>query len=175
MKDFKLKKNLPHISNYGYYQFITFRTYESVDNFLRKIEDLNLENSRKQYKIDNYLDNSNCGAYLSGNILNLVKNYILKQDNKLFELVCFVIMPNHVHILFKETMSLSKVMQRLKGGLSFLINKELNKKGQFWANNYYDKMIRDERHFEIVYRYIKNNAIKANLKDSEKRFYSKYD
>ena len=170
-----MNKNLPHISKYGYYQFVTFRTYDSMDAYLQKIVDSNIENSKKQYILDNYLDNSLNGRYLNHQILELSKNYILEQDKKLFELISFIIMPNHIHILFKETMELSEVMRKLKGGLSFLINKELKKKGQFWENNYYDKMIRDKRHFEIVYEYIKNNAIKANLKDSKDRFYSKYD
>jgi len=174
-KDFRLNKNLPHISKYGYYQFVTFRTYESVDSYLQKIVDLNIENRKKQYLLDQYLDKSISGRYLNNKVLKLSKDYILEQDEKLFELISFIIMPNHIHVLFKETIELSEAMRKLKGGLSFLINKELKRKGQFWANNYYDKMIRDEKHFEIVYEYIKNNAIKVNLKDSEDRFYSKYD
>ena len=174
-KDFKLNENLPHISKYGYYQFVTFRTYDSVDSYLQKIIDSNIENSKKQYLIDNYLDSSSSGRYLNDKVLELTKNYILQQDNKLFELIAFTIMPNHIHILFKEIMELSEAIRKLKGGLAFVINRELNMKGQFWANNYYDKMIRDERHFKIVYEYIKNNSIKASLKDSEDRFYSKYN
>jgi REP element-mobilizing transposase RayT len=175
LKDFRLNENLPHISKYGYYQFVTFRTYESVDTYLQSIVDSNIENSKKQYLIDNYLDSSHNGRYLNDKVLKLSKDYILAQDKILFELIAFIIMPNHIHILFKETVELSEAIRKLKGGLSFLINKELNRKGQFWANNYYDKMIRDEKHFGVVYKYIKNNAIKADLKDSKYRFYTKYD
>jgi len=83
--------------------------------------------------------------------------------------------PNHIHILFKETNDLGDVMRVLKGGSSYKINKSLNQKGNFWANDYYDKLIRDEKHFEVVYNYIKNNPLKAGLKDSKERFYGIYE
>jgi len=84
-------------------------------------------------------------------------------------------MPNHVHILFKEKRELSACMRILKGGSSYKINRLLNKKGNFWTKEYYDKFIRDEKHFEIVYNYIKNNPIKANLHDARERFYGIYE
>jgi len=168
-------KKLPHISNYGYYQFVTFRTEDSIDEYLTKMINTTIENSKKQYKIDRYLDNSINGRYLNNTILNISKEYIIQQDKKLFDLVCFSIMPNHIHILFKETIKLNEAIRKLKGGLSFIINKSLNKKGRFWAKDYYDKSIRDKKHFDIVYRYIKNNAIKVNLGDSKIRFYSVYE
>jgi len=169
-----MNQNLPHISQYGYYQFVTFRTHDSVDAYLHKILDSPIENEKKQYMVDRYLDGSPKGAYLTGKILNNTKRYILAQDNKLFELVSFSLMPNHIHLLFKETTPLAEAMRRLKGGLAFVINRELHRTGKLWANNYYDKMIRDKRHFEVVYRYIKNNALKANLKDAQERFYTCY-
>ncbi len=166
--------NLPHITKKGYYQFVTFRTKDSLDKFLLKILDLNISNSKKQYQLDKYLDSSVNGAYLNDKVLELFKKYILEQDKKLFDLIAFVIMPNHVHILFKETLQLNEAIRKLKGGSAFLINKRLDKKGQFWSDNYYDKAIRDDKHFEVVYNYIKNNPIKGGLKDSEDRFYTVY-
>ncbi len=134
-----------------------------------------MQNNKKQYEIDKYLDTSQNGNYLNSQVLKLSREYILKQDKNLFELISFVVMPNHIHILFKETIELKNTMRKLKGGLSFKINKFLSTKGKFWESDYYDKTIRDEKHFELVYNYIKNNAIKANLKDSDMRFYSIYE
>ncbi len=167
-------KKLPHISLNNYYQFVTFRTKDSLDEFLLKISNLDINSSKKQYQIDNHLDSSHKGAYLNGEVLELFKRYILKQDKKLFDLIAFVIMPNHVHILFKETVKLNEAIRKLKGGSAFLINKRLDKKGQFWSDNYYDKAIRDDKHFEVVYNYIKNNPIKGGLKDAQDRFYTVY-
>ena len=56
-----------------------------------------------------------------------------------------------------------------------MINELLNKKGSFWAKNYYDKGIRDQRHFDCVYRYIENNPSKLRDNDENSlRFYGIY-
>ncbi len=167
--------NLPHISLQGYYQFVTFRTKESIDEYLVKLQNSDDENRIKQQKIDHYLDNSKNGAYLYADVLEKLKEYIHSKDKDIFDLVAFSIMPNHVHILFKEIKELKECMRIIKGGSSFMINKLLNKNGNFWAKDYYDKLIRDEKHFEIAYNYIKNNAIKTNLKDAKERFYGIYE
>ena len=62
----------------------------------------------------------------------------------------------------------------LKGTTSLTINKMLQKKGKFWASGYYDKAIRHERHFEVVYNYIQNNPLKAWVTDADVRYFSRY-
>ncbi len=167
--------NLPHIDINGTHQFVTFRTKDSLDNFLKKTLSHDSENSIRQYKIDQYLDFSQHGAYLNDSIINELKQYFLSYDQKIFDIFAFSIMPNHIHILFKQRDSLSSIMSIIKGGSSYIANKALKRKGKFWANNYYDRAIRDEKHFWIVYKYIKNNALKANLEDYQKRFYGLYE
>jgi REP element-mobilizing transposase RayT len=51
----------------------------------------------------------------------------------------------------------------------------LRQGSSLWERGYFDKAIRDEKHFQIVYDYIKNNAIKAKLHDAKQRFYGIYD
>jgi REP element-mobilizing transposase RayT len=51
-----------------------------------------------------------------------------------------------------------------------MINKKLNKSGTFWQKDYFDKAIRDDKHFEVVLEYVKNNAYKAGLSDADDRF-----
>ncbi len=89
-------------------------------------------------------------------------------DAYLLELSRLDMKQSHLLVQYQE---LAKVMQKIKGGLSFLINKELQRKGTFWQKDYFDKVIRDERHLETVLKYIKNNAIKAGLSDADERFY----
>jgi len=66
-------------------------------------------------------------------------------------------------------------MQKIKGATAFYINKHLASKGHFWGKSYFDKAIRDEKHFNVVYEYIKNNAVKAGLIDADLRFYGVYE
>ena len=48
----KMHTKLHHINQKEHYQFITFRTYESVDAYVRKIQVSNDMEKIKQYKID---------------------------------------------------------------------------------------------------------------------------
>ncbi len=156
-------QHLPHIDLVGYYQFVTFRTFDSVDEFIRKWDfSPAISNKEKQQKIDEYLDISTNGAYLQDGVLEWLFEFLLQQDKKLYELVALAIMNNHVHILFKPLQSLSKVMQMIKGVSAKKINELLGKNGRFWADDYYDKAIRDEKHFWVVYEYIKNNPLKIS-------------
>ena len=51
----------------------------------------------------------------------------------------------------------------------------MQKQGRFWAQDYYDRGIRDQEHFDVVYRYIQNNPLKLNEADRQGRFYGIYD
>ena len=101
--------------------------------------------------------------------------YLKTLEPEFYQLCAVSIMPNHVHLLIQQKQELSIIMQKIKGFLAFQVNKLLSRKGHFWEKTYFDKAIRDERHFNIVYEYIKNNASKANLKDAHLRFYGIYN
>ena len=169
-------KHLPHIDDLDYFQFITFRTNDSLDDYLDKIAKQNNSNAEKQLQIDEYLDQSNKGSYLNGDVLDYLYYYFNEKDKEIYSLVAFCIMPNHVHMLFKPSKPLSKIMQIIKGSSSNRINKLRQSQSKFWADNYYDKAIRNERHFNVVYNYIKNNPLK--LKQSmrnDRRYYGIYE
>ena len=172
----KKHKHLPHFDIKNHYQFITFRTYGSVDAYLKKLAQHNLPNKQKQHLIDEYLDRSTAGAVLNSEVLVLLNTFIKEHDSVLYELLAFCIMPNHVHLLIKPWVDLDKLMQKLKGGSAKLINDNLQTKGRFWAADYYDKLIRDEKHFSVVYRYIKNNPlVLGEAEASFPRFYGIYE
>ena len=48
--------HLPHLDMEGNYQFITFRTQESLDVYLKKLYGLSVKEKIKHYMIDDYLD-----------------------------------------------------------------------------------------------------------------------
>jgi len=168
------KRNLPHIDLVGYYQFVTFRTHDSIDDFLKRISEEDISTSLKQYKADEYLDRSLKGTYLNGEVLQWLKSFLLSKDKILYDLVAFSIMPNHLHLLFKQKEEIARTIKIIKGASAFGINKILSKKGSLWEKGYFDKGIRDQTHFDIVYNYIAHNAEKANLQDAKERFYGIY-
>lgn len=164
-------KKLPHIDRIEEYQFVTIRTQDSLNGYLKKVESLDMPNAQKQMQIDSYLDNSEKGRYFNGEVLGYFRSFLLSLDKEVYDLVAFSIMPNHLHILFRQKEPLCKTMKTLKGISASEINRMLNREGKFWTSGYYDKAIRNEKHFETVYHYIRNNPLKAGLDDMYKRFY----
>ena len=168
--------HLAHIDVIDYYQFITFRTNDSCDAFLNKLLFKKDSNSKKQLCIDQYLDGSTQGDYLNDQVLFFLHDFLKSKDGELYELIAFAIMPNHLHLLLKPLDNLPSVIRKIKGGSAKKINEILKQKGTFWAKDYYDKAIRDEHHFKVVYEYIKNNPLKlGNAKASSARFYGVYE
>jgi len=159
----------------GHCQFVTFRTKDSIDGYMQKLYGSNDSEKLKQYKIDSYLDKSENGAFLNGQIVLDIQKYFKSYDTQMYDLIALIIMPNHIHILFKQNDELKNIMRKLKGGSAHIVNKLLDKKGQVWASDYFDKLIRDKEHFSLVYSYIKHNAIKVGLDDAEERFYGCYE
>ena len=135
---------------------------------------MDLSVSEKQMKIDEYCDCSDKGCYLNNEIIHIIMTYLKTLEPDFYRLCAVSIMPNHVHLMIQQKQELSIVMQKIKSAMAFQINKHLSRKGHFWEKSYFDKAIRDEKHFNIVYEYIKNNATKANLKDKDSRFYGIY-
>jgi len=172
----KQHKHLPHLDIKNHYQFITFRTHDSVDVYLTKLTQKALPNRQKQQLMDEYLDQSTSGAVLNDAALVLLTELIKSHDSVLYELFAFCIMPNHVHLLIKPLIELDKLIHKLKGRSAKLINESLGTAGRFWAADYYDKLIRDEKHFSVVYRYIKNNPlVLGEAEASVPRFYGVYE
>jgi len=173
--------HLAHLDLSGHYQFISFRTAHSTDEFLLALEAQNKSNRERQMAMDEYLDVSPQGAYLQDDALRFLFDFIRSKDGDLYELICFAIMPNHVHLLMKPLQKLPVVMQRVKGASAKAINDILGKHGSFREKDYYDKAIRDEGHFRVVYQYIKNNPLKLENRATEVappdavRFYGIYD
>ena len=159
----------------GHYQFVTFRTKESIDGYIQKLYGIDYSEKIKQYKIDSYLDKSENGAFLNGQVILDIQKYFQSYDKKMYDLVSLSIMPNHIHILFKQNDDLPNIMRILKGGSAHIVNKLLDRKGQVWASDYFDKLIRNEEHFSLLYEYIKYNAVKVGLNDAEERFYGCYE
>lgn len=172
-----IRKSLHHYSELNAVQFVTFRRRDSVDEYLKRINNHSeLTASEKQMKIDAYCDQLDKGCYLNGDIITIVMDSLRRLEPKYYELHAVSIMPNHIHLLFQQNAELRIIMQKIKGVTARFVNKHLLRQGSsLWERGYFDKAIRDEKHFQIVYDYIKNNAIKAKLHDAKQRFYGIYD
>ena len=90
-------------------------------------------------------------------------------DGQHYEMLSYVVMPNHVHGLFvlHPDWFLEKVLFTWKRRTAGVINETLGVEGQFWQHDYFDRLIRDGDHLRNVIRYIRRNPRKAHLKDGE--------
>ena len=97
-----MHSKLPHINLKGYYQFVTFRTYDSVDEFVKKLQITNEPQKILQYKMDQYLDSSQNGTYLNNEVVDIFMDIILDRDEDLYDMEILCVMPNHIHMLLNK-------------------------------------------------------------------------
>jgi type I restriction enzyme R subunit len=98
-------------------------------------------------------------------------------DGDRYEVACFVVMPNHVHALFRphENHSLRQIVQSWKGFSARQINSNMHRNGSLWQDEYFDRLIRNEAHFAKCVEYIRENPAKANLQPREFLWFEKVE
>ncbi|MFH1250040.1 MAG: transposase [bacterium] len=142
-------------------------------NKIEKSAELDFE-KQQFYFVDNYLGLcKNSPKYLSDpNIAQIVMDSLFLMNQKQYELYCFCVMPNHVHVLLKPQekkegtfYSFAEILKGHKGSTARKANIFLKKTGSFWHKESYDQLVRSQREFEDTVWYIINNPVKAHLID----------
>ena len=75
-------------------------------------------------------------------------------------------MSNHVHILFtqrEDSRTIHETMRSLKWYTAREANKILKMSGNFWQGESYDHIVRDEKEYYRIIKYILNNPVRAGL------------
>jgi len=62
---------------------------------------------------------------------------------------------------------LERIIKSWKGFTAREINRLLNKSGSLWQADYWDRLIRNPHHFQKCLEYIRENPIKARLRNNE--------
>jgi len=121
-------------------------------------------------RIEELLNNGRGSCVLKKpEISKIVANALNHFNNKRYILDEWVIMPNHVHILFKPLgeNNLPDILHSWKSFTANEINKITGNKGQLWMHESYDHIVRNERALNAIKNYIRQNPVKANLKEGE--------
>lgn len=195
--------NLPHFQPIGATFFVTFRLQGSLPKekmyllrkaflqskkglrmaqSLRDIDATGQTNSSFFQLYDNLLESTMKGPHHLKNprIARLVQQELHRFDGELYDLICYCIMSNHVHILIDTSLQipdnfevvngesldfepLQNIMKRIKGPTAIYANRLLNRSGRFWQKESYDRCVRDEREYKNVVAYILENPVKARL------------
>ena len=159
---------LPHRDEPGKVQFVTFRLADAFPETLSSEWQplLEIQNTRqRKIEWEAYLDKGRGACLLRhAEIARLVEKSFLCRHGEDYELRAWVIMPNHVHLLFKVLgVPMSQVVGNWKGFTAKQANKLLGRQGKFWQSEYWDTFIRDEEHERRTRKYIEENPAKAGL------------
>ncbi len=184
------RRNLPHIHPASAIFFLTYRLYFSLprqvlhqfaqkrESLEKRIKDNRIPVSRKEKLLFDYfvklLANQDRSPQWLANkkAARIVIDSLLYFHGKSYELICTVVMPNHVHTLlriseteFEENIGLEKIIARHKKYTALKINKLLGRSGQFWQHETYDHVVRNEKALYRIINYILQNPVKARLTD----------
>lgn len=174
----KFSGNLPHMHQDETMQYVTFRLgdslplsecadiYQRLESF-KKIHPLPWDGQTKnlywkqmgpiqQRLLDNgygacWLKHPECRKILIGAI-----SY---RDNIDYEVYCYVIMPNHVHMLIRPLgkHKIEDILHSIKLFSARRINALVGRRGIFWMKESFDRMVRNYDHLKHCHNYIINN------------------
>jgi REP element-mobilizing transposase RayT len=108
---------------------------------------------RFTYRLEEWLDSGHGECLLRDPKHREALSEILMkfQDDRVIH-HAWVIMPNHVHLLFTPKVPLRDLIKAWKGTSARRIGR-----GSIWQSNYRDTLIRDPKHFVNAARYIRRN------------------
>ncbi|MCB1024613.1 MAG: S-adenosylmethionine decarboxylase [Acidobacteria bacterium] len=180
---------LPHLEKENGIYFVTFRLADSLpknvinqfkierNEILRVLDKTEREPSRAEKKridklfsdkIEEYLD-SGYGSCILRNeaIAKTVADAFDQFDRERYDIFSWCVMPNHVHVVFRplNNNKLEDILHSWKSFTSHKINEILNRQGTVWQREYYDHLVRDQKDFDRVNKYVLDNPKKANLFD----------
>lgn len=164
----RTKGKLPHFDLPGLYQFVTFRLADALPqaaiSSIRRAAHTGSEEFSEE--MDGHLDSGYGACWLARpEIAAIVNEALLYFDGRRYEMFHWVVMPNHVHAMFRVQPGhpLPEVIHSWKSFTANAANKRLGRSGDFYQHGYFDRMIRDEDHFYLTAHYIEDNPVKAGL------------
>lgn len=173
--------NLPHWQQGEVWLFVTWRQGDSLpESVVKKLDDrrklweashpkpwgdeeLKEHNRLFTLAFEELLDDAHGSCVLRDPALcKRVADALLHFHGARYALDCFVVMPNHVHVLFRPLgeNKLADIVGSWKRFTARRINEALGKEGALWQREYWDRLVRGERHFKWAREYIRRNPDK---------------
>ena len=169
----KSRGYLPHFDGLAVPQFITINLADSIPQkvikrWKQELGLLKYEQDKVllQRRIEKYLDHGYGECLLNNTrVAKMLQEALLKFDGKRYRLFAWVVMPNHLHLLLTrlQNYELKDILHSLKSYTAHEANKMLHRTGQFWMEDYFDRYMRNQEHFDRTVKYIENNPVKASL------------
>ncbi|MBI2909776.1 MAG: transposase [Chloroflexi bacterium] len=176
---------LPHFDSPHVIQHITYRLADSLPRaVLERMQaeaaasahDDEKRRAELRRRIETYLDAGHGSCVLQEpEVGACVADTWHRFDGERYRLLEWVVMPNHCHVLIEplEGIPLGKIVLSWKNYTARFINEFKGRTGvqrsqsqegsQVWHREYWDRFIRDQRHFDAVRNYIVMNPVNAGL------------
>ncbi len=190
------RRYLPHFESPEVTQHVTFHLADSLPQsaLLRIESDVRLiptekQDAERRKRLDAWMDagHGSC-ALRDRRIASMVQDSLLTFDSQRYRLLAWVVMPNHVHVLFQpmngwevativaswKKFTARKIRKNRKGNREVgaagkgIAGSERAGKGAshgaaVWHREYWERYIRDRQHFDQAVAYIHQNPVKAGL------------
>ncbi|MBI2376191.1 MAG: transposase [Deltaproteobacteria bacterium] len=163
---------VPHWEAGDVPQSLTFRLHDSLPAEIRRALEADvrdLPESRRAHerraRIEAALDRGHGARFLAvPEVADVVERALLCFDGARYRLHAWVVMPTHVHVVVTPSdRSLSEIVHSWKSYSAKAANRILGRRGSFWLQEYFDRVIRDDTHFRVAVEYVENNPVKAGL------------
>lgn len=170
---------MPHFDSHHVVQHVTFHLADSLpasvltrlEKELRAVPPVQQDAERRK-RIEAWIDAGHgCCLLQEPAAACLVQDALLYFDGIRYRLLAWVVMPNHVHVLFQpmEGWTMTRIVaswksftgRRLAPLLS--VSTGSNAVHRVWHREYWDRFIRHARHFHAAREYIHTNPVKAGL------------
>ena len=102
-------------------------------------------------------------------LAEIVAASLMHFDCERYRMGDFVIMPNHVHLLaaFPDAAAMETQIGSWLRYTAVRINRLTNGRGHFWQQEPFDHLVRSPQQYQYLRDYIRDNPIKANLREGE--------
>src|SRR3989344_4641126 len=152
------------------------KTFLSRGDYLRFLALLHLTNTTHPVHIAEDFKDFNLGLALA-----------TPRENRLTSIIAYCLMPNHLHLLVKETnkSGISKFIQKMSTAYTMYFNKKNERTGVLFQGKYKARTVTNNNYLKFLVSYIHLNPIKLvepewkerGIQDLERaeRFISKYE
>ena len=159
---------LPHFDAPNVTQIVTFNLVDSFPVTRQREWEhiLSLpDESECRRLLEEWLDRGHGECWLRKvELASLVETKLRIGHGREYALQAWVVMPNHVHLVVDVWQKpLSLLIKTWKGATAAPANRILGRTGQFWQEDYWDTLIRDEAHLRKAVRYVEHNPARATL------------
>ena len=93
-------------------------------------------------------------------VRQIVESTLRHFDGIRYTLYAYVVMPNHVHVLFMpaEGFEIANILKSWKGYSGLAINRRLGLTGPLWQKESWDTLVRSVEQFNAFRAYIRKNS-----------------